>query len=133
MRWLLKASGILWDAITGPCETSEVTGDFPNQYHHYMPDILPSDQKARVVSRKILYRTRYRRWWIPDRHFALYQVCGVAEGQVQGELVPRFFEPLLFPSLSNWLLRDTEYPHVYAVNAFLDRVYPLSPDAPPRI
>ena len=122
MRRLLNVLGELIDAVTGPSETHLVPEPYPNQIRRYHPSTLSEDESVYVQSRKRLYCTRRTRWWIPDRYSAYYEVSGHADCKLASRLPPAFFDTVIYPNLGNPLLRDTEYPHLYAIQAFMARI-----------
>lgn len=131
MRLLKRVGGILLDALTGPCETAEWRIESHYQTFQHSPSELPRAlahvplQAVVVESRRIVYRTYYKRRWIPDRVRLVFQVQGRCPDAIRALLPPAFFETMVYPCLSNNWLRWTEYPHVAAINAFIDRFHYL--------
>lgn len=120
MRRLSRYVGILLDAITGSCDTYVADVKDPLPTYRYHPTLKEMPTGTYVESRRTIYRTHYHRWWIPDTYHVVYTVRGLAgEGLV---VSPEYTQTLALPSLGNRLLMLTEYPHAYAVRAFLNRV-----------
>lgn len=123
MFWLMKCLGYIVDFLRGPCETVEVEGDTGTRSFRYSPDNLPGSTEVFVESRRIVYRTIYRRRWVPNSSRSVYRVQGNAPAELRPRINPAFFEVVYYPTLCNWFLRWTEYPHVYATLAFIDRFH----------
>lgn len=117
--------GILVDAVKGPNYTYIYEGK--DKEHTEQVDLSSVGYvDVKVVSKQIIYRTRYKRWWIPDSIDTLYEVCGSVPAEMmlelEGKVSPLFFQPAIYPLLCSRLLRWTSYPHTYAINAYLDRL-----------
>lgn len=124
MHKLLEILGELFDVLTGPSKTTVSIGRAKQSTFTLKQTLMGPDIEVSVTSRQIVYHQRYERWWIFDRHRTVYEVVGNASEEYHARLTPQFFEPVIYPMLCHPLLQWTEYPHVYAINAFLDRTLP---------
>lgn len=127
MNWLADIFKVLMNFIAGPFETRQVQSPIPNEVHRYVPDNLDPDEVAYVESRKIIFRQSFHRWWIPDRDYAIYQVSGYYEGPFSERLSEKFAETITFPSIGWRSFHKTDYPHLFAIHAFLDRIVQVDP------
>lgn len=121
MRWLLDVLGELLDRLIGPSKTieSEEVERFTEV------TIAPTFQSPKlhltIRSRRITYKTIFSNWYIPDVYRTVYEVVGLALPEHRELIDPKLLETVVYPMLSNSLLKWSEYPHMYAINAYLDR------------
>lgn len=121
MRKIKEILGELIDAIAGPSTTFLYADQERHALVELEPTFLNRTTQLRVVSKRITFLTVYKRWYIPRRYRTVYEVVGVAEDK-QDILDPRLFEKVTYPMLTFRILKWTQYPHLYAINAYLDRV-----------
>lgn len=122
MQWLLLQLGLLWDNLLGGRRTEETFEKVLYPTVTYRTDNDKKEIELGLEIRQRTYRTRFVRWWIPDRLFVLFEVKAFASEAEKPYIDPRFFERITFPMLCNPLLRHTRYPQAYVMRAFLDRV-----------
>jgi hypothetical protein len=115
------ALGILWDAVLGPSSTRIYQGN-DEERTEQIQSTFAGCVDVRIISREIIYHTTFKRWWIPDSKDTVYEVCGWAPDEYKDQVSPLFFQPVTFPLLRSRFLRSTSYPHLYAINAYCDRV-----------
>lgn len=127
MGWLLEVLGEFWDTILGPNTTRIHDGETKNATYQMTPTVNDPSIEIGIRSRQVIFETRYDRFWIPNRKRTVYEVVGYAPDDHRHLLDPRLFEPVTYPLLSIFLLRWTEYPHVYAIRAYIDRVHQPTP------
>lgn len=121
MRKFKEILGELIDTIAGPSSTFLFTDQEKHALVVLEPTFLNKTTQLRVVSKRITFLTVYDRWYIPRRFRTVYEVVGVVEDK-QDVLDPRLFEKVTYPMLTFHILKWTQYPHLYAINAYLDRV-----------
>lgn len=119
--------GVLIDAIKGDNTTRIYQGN--DKHHIEQVQIEPTTEGwigVKIISKQVIYHTKYKRWWIPDSRSTVYEVCGVAPPELKervSKVAPLLFEPVTYPMLCNPLLRWTDYPHQYALIAFCSKAY----------
>ena len=127
-RWMVRGYngsmetlGQLLDALAGPSVTTTYVGHVKHETFQvntcYMESICFS-----VQSKQIVYHTRYLRPWIPDTHHAIYEVTGLVPDPYRDRVDPLFLATVTYPALCNDLLKWTQYPHILAIHAFIDRI-----------
>jgi hypothetical protein len=121
MRRIKEILGELIDALVGPSTTFLYADQEKHALVELEPTLLNRSIKLRVVSKRITFLTVYQRWYIPRRYRTVYEVVGVAQDK-QEALDQRLFEKVTYPMLTFRVLKWTQYPHLYAINAYLDRV-----------
>lgn len=121
MRWLLEVLGELLDRFLGPSTTTECVVSEKNEEMSIEPTFHSPKIHLTIRSRRITYKTTYANWYIPDIYHTLYVVVGLALLEHRELIDPKLLEPVVYPLLSNPLLKWSEYPHAYAINAYLDR------------
>lgn len=73
-----------------------------------------------ICCTRIVYRTVYHRFWIPNVTQSIYQVDMIVPEEVRNRHPIDFFAPAVYPLLcSSWLIWTT-YPHICAIQAYLD-------------
>lgn len=127
MKWLMEKLGVLMNKIVGDRITVEITGPMSERQLTLRPSLADEDVEIGVKITQYLYRTNYSRWWMPHTVDSVYRVVAFAPEETRAKLDQRLFEPLVYPLLCNPLLRNTKYPHMYALHAFLDRFGPFYP------
>jgi hypothetical protein len=121
MKSLVKVLGVLHDAVMGPCNTTLSDSHPVNAVQRFSPDALANKSEVFVESRRLVYKTVYRRPWIPNKLSIIFLVTGYAPDHYRDKLPPEFFETVSYPNLASYLLRWSDYPHVFAVDAFVSR------------
>lgn len=127
MKWTMEKLGVLMDRIVGERKTVEIAGPMSQRQLMLRPSLAEPDVEIGVRITQYSYKTSYGRWWMPSIISSVYRVVAFAPADVQEKLDPRLFEPLVYPLLCNSMLRDSKFPHVYALHAFLDRMGPFYP------
>ena len=122
MRKLSGWVGIFLDAWTGPCKTSIYQGEVKHRILQIRPDANGRWLDVNVECRQVIYYTRYERVWIFNRHHSVYEVSLKAPETTMEKVDCKLRETVTYPMLCNRFLKWTHYPHIYAINAFLDRV-----------
>lgn len=109
LDWLLGQSHT---TITqGPAKTrsltlrTDQTGDWP---------------RATITCARVVYHTRYKRWWVPSVVQSLYEVSIEVTDDVLTTYGAACFPSVTYPLLCNHLLQWTTYPHVCAIQTYLD-------------
>lgn len=117
MSVLTRWFGEFLELLRGPGITEIVDGE---TVHRMVTVTYKSDALEYEIScKRIIYKTTYRRFWIPSSRFAVFSVCGrVVDGQVHRSLE----RTEIYPDMSAFGLRETGYPHVRAISAYLDSV-----------
>lgn len=87
--------------------------------------VLRADHRANwprgtISCTRIVYKTRYRRFWVPNLTHSLYQVELNVPDEVRKRFPAEFFDTVTYPLLCNSWLEWTTYPHVCAIQAYLD-------------
>lgn len=117
MRSILKMIGEVLEFVRGPGVTSVVEGETINRTFSLT---FESTKLQYVVScKRVIHRTIFNRWWIPPIKRATFEVEGKA---VNGGVSEKLSMQITFPDLSSFGLRETHYPHIRAISAYLDRV-----------
>jgi hypothetical protein len=116
----LSRVGTLIHALLGPSETTVKEGPPKSRRISIRTDASESWPQATVHCVRSVYRTRYKRFWIPNVHRTLYTVSIVVDPEVLERYGEAPFAPVTFPLLCNPLLQWTTYPHLVAIFAFLD-------------
>ena len=124
MSKILEVLGELIDALIGPSTTCTYLGAFPHHSETLRSTVNGHQIDVGVTSRRIVYRTHYKRWWMPDHTEVVYEVVGHVPEESKHLVDPRVLQPITYPLLCNPMLKWTRYPHFYAINAYLDRVRP---------
>jgi hypothetical protein len=114
--------GVFIDAIKGPSSTTMYEGESKNTIEQLRLD--ETDFNLSISAREVIYHTRFTRAWIPDSRHTVYEVSGSVNEIYREYFDPRLFQTVTYPMLCTPLLRWTRYPHVYAINAHINRVYP---------
>lgn len=127
MHWVKEMLGELLDAFLGPNHTKIQDGETKNATFEMSPNVNDPSIQIGIRSRQVIYVTIYERWWIPNWTRTVYHVQGYAPDSYKEQLDPRLFDQVTYPMLSSWLLMWTHYPHVYAINAYVDRVHQPQP------
>lgn len=122
MNWLSQKIGWLIDIIQGPRTTRVFEGGTKFQYEKVRPMIASEDVDVGILSTRTIYRTVYERWWMPDHYRCIFTVTCIVPEHMRGSLDPRLLETIHYPTLCNRLLEDSQYGHIYAIHAFLDRI-----------
>lgn len=125
MKKILARIGTLLNRLKGPRNTTILTDGSISQTYTVRLGDTESPVDIYVQSQRIIYRTTYARWWVPDVVQCVYQVCGYAADDVEyrSSIPAAYFETVHYPSLGGALLKWTDYPHLYAIHAFIDRFH----------
>ncbi len=114
--------GVFIDAVKGPSVTAMYEGESKNTVELLRLD--ETDFNLSVSAREVIYHTKYARAWIPDTRHTVYEVFGTVNDAYREYFDPRLFQTVTYPMLCTPLLKWTRYPHVYAINTHINRVYP---------
>lgn len=126
--------GLAVNRLKGPHHTAIYLGNTKNRVWKVQTTAYPEWVDAHILSRQVVYRTSYKRWWIPDTMRTVYVVSFAApetlklalkeklDDRTYRLLEDRLNETITYPMLCGSWLRWTRFPHTYAINAFLDRV-----------
>lgn len=126
MRRIFEVIGEVLDSVKGPSSTRMILGVSKFTTHTVRPDVRGEAIDVGIRSRQVVFRTEYRRWWIPNIQRTVYEVVGYAPEEYRDQFNPCLFEPMTYPMLCNRLLKWTEYPHLYAIHAYMDRAIPAN-------
>ena len=129
MRWITEVFGALMDAVIGSSVTTIYEGSAKNASLKMRPSVNDPELDVGIESRQIVYKTVFSRWWVPTIKRTVYEVVAHAPEEYRAQCDPRLFEKVTYPLLCLRMLKWTEYPHVYAIRAFLERI--PSPDHKP--
>lgn len=127
MEWLLEKLGVLVDKLLGDRTTVEYNGPVAHRQVTLRPSLADEDVEIGVTISQITYATHYQRWWVPTAVHSVYRVLAFAPEGVRATLDQKLFEPMVYPLLCNSLLKRSQFPHMYALHAFLDRMGPFYP------
>ncbi|QVD49104.1 hypothetical protein LUCX_34 [Xanthomonas phage vB_XciM_LucasX] len=116
--------GVFWDWLLGDRSTVEYQGKVAHSKVVLRPSLVDDDVEIGVEISQITYETRFKHWWTPNTVQTVYRVVAFAPEAIRAQLQPQLFEPVVYPLLCNTLLRGSQYPHTYALHAFLDRLKP---------
>jgi hypothetical protein len=122
MPTFLEHIGGLLDRWKGPRYTRVYKDTSVTETHHLKSTIFDDDFQATITSRRIMYLTTYRNWWVPNKRQLVYEVVCEAADEVKAKLPPDFFKPVVYPLLCNRMLMRTPYPHRYAIAAFMGQM-----------
>lgn len=128
MSKILLWIGKVLEIIRGPSFTTIVQGNTEHSTHSIRPTNLDSNIDVFVESRQVTYITRYKRKWVPNVNRSIYVVSGFISPENDNRIDSRLFESVTYPLLCSRLLINTPYPHLFAINAFLDRIVPINFD-----
>lgn len=119
--------GVCVDALQGPSQTAIFEGESKHAVEVLRPSVEDRDGvQLHITAREIIYHTRFTRFWVPDMKRTVYEVTGSVSEQYRDKFDSRLFETVTYPMLCNPLLQWTRYPHMYAIHAYIDRVYPTN-------
>lgn len=117
MNVFSRLFGELLEWLRGPGDTEIVDGE---TIHRLLTVSYRSNELEYEIScKRIIYKTRYRRPFVPSSVYAVFEVTGsVITGQVDKSLE----RTEIYPDMSAFGLRETEYPHIRAISAYMDFV-----------
>lgn len=127
MGWLTNKIGFFLDLMAGPRTTHVFEGNTHYQVEKLRPTFVTTEVEVGITSTRIIYRTKYKRWWMPDKYRCVFEVRAYAPEDMRARLDPRLFETHHYPGLCNHLVESTKLGHYYAIHAFLDRLAPQRP------
>ena len=125
LRNLRVHYGRLFEIVKGPSITEIHHGRNKSAVEQLRPNTNDPDVDLLLEAKETIYVTRYKRWWIPDRKRSIYEVQGSVNPAYRHLFDDKLFEPATYPMLCHLSLRGTRYPHLYAMLAYLNRVYPI--------
>lgn len=120
MKWLLKAIGTVMESIKGPGTTIIQQGESLHRTATVTYD--SASLVFEITSHRVIYLSTYSRPWIPQDRRAVFEVEGKVIHGDASQVNPKLLEKVVFPNLSSRLLLHTEYPHIRAIGAYIDRV-----------
>lgn len=132
MHVLMEIFGALMDAILGRSVTTIYTRETKNASFKMRPSVNNPELDIGIQSRQVVFKTVFDRWWVPTIKRTVYLVTGYAPDEYKAQFDPRLFEEVTYPMLCLKMLKWTEYPHVYAIRAYLERV-PTPHDKPHKV
>jgi len=116
--------GHIAERIKGKGITSIYHGIDSSRIEHLRPSIQFGDVDLKLEAKEIVYITKYKRWFIPNRKRSVFHVKGSVNEKYKDLFDPKLFEEIVYPLLCSRSLMGTGYPHIHAMNAYLERVYP---------
>ncbi len=117
---LCRLFGEFIEWLKGPSETTVVSGE--TRHQSATVSYVRGELHLEITSHRIIYLIRYPRSFWPNVKRAIFEVEGrVLSGDANG-VNPKLLERVIFPNLSSRGLLHTEYPHVRAIGAYLDRL-----------
>jgi len=116
--------GTLFETIRGSSVTRIYQGQDQHRIEHLRPSYEMGDVDLYMEAKEVIYETRYRRAWIPNRKRSVYHVKGSVNDKYRDLFDPALFEEVVYPMLCTRWLKGTKYPHHCAIVAFLKRIYP---------
>lgn len=120
MKWLFRFYGALMESLKGPGDTQMLSGE--SRHQTASVTFERTTLLFEITSHRIIYLTTYHRRWIPAMKRAIFEVEGRVVSGDSEEVNPLLLERVVFPNLSSRGLLHTEYPHIRAISAYLDRV-----------
>ena len=75
-----------------------------------------------VVSTRLVFKTIYRRLWMPSKSRSLYRVEIYVPEELRNRYPEDFFSPVTYPTLCSRWFQWSSYPHLKAITAYLDRL-----------
>ncbi len=123
MRRLLEVFGAVLDAFIGPSVTTRHDKEIRNARFELRPSVNDPEMEIGIVSHRVVYVTHFKRWGLSFTR-SVFEVRGFALEEVRHKFDSRLFECVCYPTLCLGVLKWTEYPHVYAIRAYVERVLP---------
>lgn len=120
MQFVAKLLGRLFELIRGPGVTAVRDGDTVCRRVSLTMGYGP--RQFEIISRRVVYETRFNRWWVPSCRKATFEVQGHTTQEGVNDTLEALTATMTFPDLSAFGLRETAYPHMRAIGAYLDRV-----------
>lgn len=114
--------GEIVDWLAGPTHTEITFGPFESKSFSLITTPNERHPPATISCQRETFRTRHYRWWIPTTVRNLYHVSIAVEDSLKTRYGADLFAPRTFPLLCNRLLKWTTYPHICAIEAYLDDV-----------
>jgi len=114
----LVGSAMHW--LLGPSVTTVTEGPAKSRCVSIPTDTTDPWPQATVSCVRVIYRTQYTRWWVPNVNRTLYTVSMDVPPALRVRYGDELFEPVTYPLLCNHLLQWTTYPHLTAILAYLD-------------
>jgi hypothetical protein len=124
MDRLIAFLGLLVDWVLGPKQVLLHRGEVQYDSQTLRATYAGLPEKLTITSKQVMYHVKYQRSWVPDRKRSVYIVVCEIGDEFKDRFNPHLFIPQTFPILCNPLLHHTEYPHTYAIHAFLDQFFP---------
>lgn len=116
----LSRMGAFLDWLLGPSSTTVAQGPAKTRILSIDTDQGGDWPRATMSCQQLVYRTQYKRWWVPSVKRTLYVVSMAVPQTLLDKYGPDAFAPRTYPLLCNDLLQWTTYPHVHAIHAYLD-------------
>lgn len=126
IRWGLTHWGKWIETIRGPSVTITHKGRRKSAIEQLRPSQEYGDVDLILEAREVIFKTHYRRAWIPDVKRSVYEVQGSVNERYRHLFDAKLFEQVTYPLLCHPALRGTRYPHLFAMLAYLNRVYPTN-------
>lgn len=119
---LLNLLSELFTRVRGPGRTVPIPVDDHLKVYRLYPDVVDQNQeRVWVESIRFDYRTTFPSWWAPPRLDSVFHVRGQTDPGLEDKVPPAFFHRQYYPRLCGRMFLNSEYPHLQAIYAFLDR------------
>lgn len=112
--------GEFWSRLLGESTTIVESGPPRTRTLVLRADHKEVWPRATVACTRIVYKTIYKRFWVPNVSQSLYRVEIYVPSKVLEDYPASYFEPVVYPPLCNRWLEWTTYPHLQAIHAFMD-------------
>lgn len=116
----LSRVGAMIDWLLGPSSTSTIQGPAKTRTLTIQSEGSGVWPRATLSCQRLVYKTQYKRWWVPTEHRTLYVVSMSVPDEVIERHGAEAFASVTYPLLCNYFLQWTTYPHVCAILAYLD-------------
>jgi hypothetical protein len=114
--------GLWFDRVLGPSTTTVVEGSTRSRTLTLYSDLRPDGLQGVIQCQRVTYVTRYQWRWRPAKRRSVYMVSCSFPPDVMAEYGADRFGHACYPMLSNWLLKDTTFPHSCAIHTYLDAI-----------
>ncbi len=116
----LSRLGVVMDWILGPSITTIAQGPTKTRTLTLRSEDRGDWPHIRISCTRVVYNTRYKRWWVAAINRTLYEVTVDVPEFLREKHGPEAFAPMTYPLLCNQWLQWTTYPHVRAILTYLD-------------
>lgn len=119
--------------LLGPSVTTITQGPSKTRTLSLRTDQAGDWPRATLTCARLVYRTQYKRWWVPNTMQSLYEVSIEVTAEVMARYGAACFPTMTYPPLCNHLLQWTTYPHLCAILTYLDDLIPRMHDINRRL